>query len=1090
MTLKSIAKKALFFALAIVFGCVMSLGAWPTALVEGNVIQIINRSNDGVDRVFYVDELDSSKDARHQKTLSMSGTISRDDLRTYFIVAKVSQPYIWFRSAKYPSELIRHNVATTNLAEVPTDLQFTLQSLPYTYTGSDFMNNLAWERLKIVNDTSIMTTAWDGNPATQSGYVRAASDFGGNPQLLSTKSHLGSGYETDWAYSLAFVPVPTVPLPDAIKEGNIITMNTPRGYVVVDGAEGKWLSFDAAALPTDLRTQFRVARVEGSYFWLQSVKYPSELIRHTPKGDNKGADYTVGSAVPNQPYSGTDWTNNLRWERFRLDKGKYIMTTRWDGSQTEPGGYIRARGSSFNLIRTHNDAINDYASLGEAFTFAVATVPAPAAVIPAGVATGKNVAIKLTADGSYLSTPGAWVEATGTKDIKAVGVPFVVTVNSDNSLSFMAQNGKYLSALDIWVLSAEATTIGDREKFIFSDNKLYSVGMHAYVTKTIGTDIRTHAPTDVANYLRAQAINAVALSIVVIAPAGTGMIWATLTDGRVVFREGVTATAPGGTGWSVVAGTLVKIAVGWDSQVYGVQSGGQTWYRTNVTANALGGTDWAQFPGVSAVSITAGPNGTLWHCVGDGKAYFGLYSGAINSVGAWEPVHNTLAKISAGPNGHVFALDTTGKILYRTGISSSNLKGTDWYTMPGTNAASITAGPNGCAWALKSDQTVWFLKDINSSWTQIPDCWGTSISAAADGSVWMSQASGDVWMRLGITSNAPMGTVWTKISNGSDFNVACIAAGPVAPIMPAPTIATTVAPNGANVNDAAVQTLESAIRAATTISALGNITVPANIAFSTTTKGLYVDKLNSFYTSCKALPNATDSVATLTAFVTVAQNQVFAPLIAGQETVVAGWATEINQKKTGIQSATNAATAFDTAIKGINTTQSVSAIVTALNTILQTAPDAATILDSTKTAYKDILVAASNATDKDSLQAALGLFNNTSLIPTGFDVTSLKNKINEKIAALDVAVKAAADKTEADRVAAELAAKAATKTEVEKAKVLEEAKKTQLQKGSGATRGVSAGDSGKGVLEKVMSQPKPTVPSAPVKQQKGPEKRK
>lgn len=162
-------------------------------------------------------------------------------------------------------------------------------------------------------------------------------------------------------------------------------------------------------------------------------------------------------------------------------------------------------------------------------------LPARPASTTVSFQTNAVLAIQLT-DKTFLSVGGDggpdWMVAGGLTSFATAPTQFTVTIDAsdDNALSFKASNGKYLSAIpktdttSAWTVRASATTIGPSEKFIFSNGKLYNVGMSAYVTRPVSGAliIRTHKnqPATPAQppFVEAPASDAVAITFVVVPP--------------------------------------------------------------------------------------------------------------------------------------------------------------------------------------------------------------------------------------------------------------------------------------------------------------------------------------------------------------------------------------------------------------------------------------------------------------------------------------------------------------------------------------------------------------------------------------------
>lgn len=185
--------------------------------------------------------------------------------------------------------------------------------------------------------------------------------FGGIPEIADTAvSGVTEGFQNMF---LGIFGKTAAGFPPVLKKKNIaINIVTPMGPVYLNDA--KILCVGNVSLE-DPRAQFIVAREQAPYFWFRSLKYPKEMLRHIPRG-TVGAGVTEGTLISKLPDFG--WETGGAWERVYVVDGKYIMTTRWDGSITEPGGYLRTNDGI--TLTSKNAAGNDYAfKKEEALTF-------------------------------------------------------------------------------------------------------------------------------------------------------------------------------------------------------------------------------------------------------------------------------------------------------------------------------------------------------------------------------------------------------------------------------------------------------------------------------------------------------------------------------------------------------------------------------------------------------------------------------------------------------------------------------------------------------------------------------------------------
>ncbi|XP_058061619.1 tectonin beta-propeller repeat-containing protein [Anopheles bellator] len=177
-------------------------------------------------------------------------------------------------------------------------------------------------------------------------------------------------------------------------------------------------------------------------------------------------------------------------------------------------------------------------------------------------------------------------------------------------------------------------------------------------------------------------------------PSGLLLVWAVTAHGRVMFRSGVSTTAPEGLRWTAVttpSGCEVsQIAVGATGLVWAVLYNGRAIVRAGVTRDALTGSAWLEVkpPGASLkiVQVAIGTN-SVWCVTNDNHVWFrrgvrGEASGVSEDAAigsSWVEMVGNISHISVAANDQVFAVGSEDRALYfRSGVSSSDPTGKKW----------------------------------------------------------------------------------------------------------------------------------------------------------------------------------------------------------------------------------------------------------------------------------------------------------------------------------------------------------------------------------------------------------------------------
>ncbi|MCB9492698.1 MAG: hypothetical protein H6679_00310 [Epsilonproteobacteria bacterium] len=229
----------------------------------------------------------------------------------------------------------------------------------------------------------------------------------------------------------------------------------------------------------------------------------------------------------------------------------------------------------------------------------------------------------------------------------------------------------------------------------------------------------------------------------------TDNVWAVSeSDGKVWFREGVTATKPEGTSWTEIPGLQARwINVSPRGEVWATTrtSSPVPYYRTGITPENPKGTSWTLVDGGNIMQIGAGLEGQLWCKTYLGELFYRTGITEQNPTGnGWTKITDgnvNAYRFAVGANGAVWATDSnqeagTGfRPVYRTGVTTSSPGGTGWQTVTdGFNvSADLAVGPQGQLWTINT----------------------------------VFQASA----RLGITPSNPLGTSWSNYFTGMNSSL-------------------------------------------------------------------------------------------------------------------------------------------------------------------------------------------------------------------------------------------------------------------------------------------------------------------------------
>uniref|UniRef100_A0A182YKR0 Uncharacterized protein n=1 Tax=Anopheles stephensi TaxID=30069 RepID=A0A182YKR0_ANOST len=178
------------------------------------------------------------------------------------------------------------------------------------------------------------------------------------------------------------------------------------------------------------------------------------------------------------------------------------------------------------------------------------------------------------------------------------------------------------------------------------------------------------------------------------ASPGLLLVWAVTAHGRVMFRSGVSTTAPEGLRWTAVttpSGCEVsQISVGATGLVWAVLYNGRAIVRAGITRDTLTGSTWLEVkpPGTNLkiAQVAVGTN-SVWCVTNDNHVWFrrgvhGEASGVSEdaAIGSgWVEMVGNISHISVAANDQVFAVGSEDRALYfRSGVSASDPTGKKW----------------------------------------------------------------------------------------------------------------------------------------------------------------------------------------------------------------------------------------------------------------------------------------------------------------------------------------------------------------------------------------------------------------------------
>ncbi|GLH00192.1 Tectonin beta-propeller repeat-containing protein [Gryllus bimaculatus] len=259
---------------------------------------------------------------------------------------------------------------------------------------------------------------------------------------------------------------------------------------------------------------------------------------------------------------------------------------------------------------------------------------------------------------------------------------------------------------------------------------------------------------------------------------GTLLVWAITAHGRVMFRTGVSTTAPEGLRWQVMnvpQGCEVnQISVGATGLVWAVLWNGRALVRTGVTRDSPTGEAWIEVlppdESLKLIQVSVGTN-AVWAVTQDHRVWFrkgirGEGSGMNEELArgsGWVEMVGNMSLVSVAANDQVWAVGSEDRCLYfRTSVLPSELTGKKWRAIQAPTQLSRTSS-NASLWSVRHRESLSGTprQQRVRSWTSLP----------------RNSGSGDApgplkdWEAFGETSrSAPTPTslrLWQKSTDGT-----------------------------------------------------------------------------------------------------------------------------------------------------------------------------------------------------------------------------------------------------------------------------------------------------------------------------------
>nr|CAD7586073.1 unnamed protein product [Timema genevievae] len=191
------------------------------------------------------------------------------------------------------------------------------------------------------------------------------------------------------------------------------------------------------------------------------------------------------------------------------------------------------------------------------------------------------------------------------------------------------------------------------------------------------------------------------------------LVWAITAHGRVMFRTGVSTTAPEGLRWSSITVPpgceVTQISVGPTGLVWAVLWNGRALVRTGVTRENPTGDFWLEIAApeeLKLLQVSVGTN-AIWAVTRDHRVWFrkgvrGESAGMNDELAkgsGWVEMVGNMASVSVASNDQVWAVGSEDRCIYfRTGVLPSELTGKKWRPIHAPTQLSRTSS-NASLWS-------------------------------------------------------------------------------------------------------------------------------------------------------------------------------------------------------------------------------------------------------------------------------------------------------------------------------------------------------------------------------------------------------
>lgn len=223
-----------------------------------------------------------------------------------------------------------------------------------------------------------------------------------------------------------------------------------------------------------------------------------------------------------------------------------------------------------------------------------------------------------------------------------------------------------------------------------------------------------------------------------------------------------------GAAFEQVTGQQLHWISSGEAGVWGVSGSNILYQRTGITDENMRGTGWKTWLN-AVVHVSVGKKG-VWIVATSSKGNQVAYTNAQGLLDLVVPTQPNITRISAGTSG-VWAVDSSGQVFYRTGITDSVPTGSGWTKSPTSyKFKDITSGEFG-VWGVDTSNVLYFLQGSKDGTLEAPRGSGflridSNISRVSSGllGVWALEAGSGtsqvVKSRSGITAALPFGSGW------------------------------------------------------------------------------------------------------------------------------------------------------------------------------------------------------------------------------------------------------------------------------------------------------------------------------------------